>query len=131
MTPIPAIPAIDLLAKPVTAAGTGSQPVGSSQELAEKFNALMNRSDVAPSVGDRAEAGSMRHLLVQSQGRLDAVDSRLEHLLNEIPSMDSADAMTASMQVARELAQVNITMQIGTSITQGASSSLQTLLKNQ
>jgi type III secretion system HrpB2-like protein len=100
-----------------------------SPELAQKFDALMTRSEQAGTAPGGPNV--VTDILARQQDGLQGVQNEVAGLMQAAPNMSAVELNAATMVVSRDVATNNFKLQAATSITSGSNKSLQTLLKNQ
>jgi type III secretion system HrpB2-like protein len=130
MTPIPAIPPIDSALKLVSQAAEASQQPSASPELAQKFQALMQRHETeVASEGHGLDA--VAGLVDRQQNEIDQVQTSMQDFIEKAPSMDPSDRFIANAALMEKESVVHVKMSLAMGMTKASNKSLQTLLTNQ
>jgi len=134
MTPIAPIPPVEELGK-LAAPMASALPQGASPELAQKFQALMQRNDAhEAAAGIDARSGGMNAvtgILEHQQAEISQVQNSMQDFIEKAPSLSPTDRFVAGAAMMQKESLVHMKMSLAMGVTKSSNKSLQTLLKNE
>lgn len=102
-----------------------------TQQLGEKFKAMMDKPRMAPPSQDGGGMGTLASMAVQQDAKLQRMVTDAMAISDALPYMSMQQATAASIRFQTEITSMNADMEVKMGVVESSKSAVETLMKNQ
>ena len=105
-------------------------PEAATQQLGDKFKAMMEKPSMAPPSED-GHPGTLATMVIQQDARLQKMVTDTQAISNALPYMSIQEVTNVSIQYQTEVTMMMADLEVKMGVVESSKSSVETLMKNQ